>query len=287
MMEKEIQVSIICNAFQHEKYIEEALNSFVMQKTDFGFEVLVHDDASKDHTADVIRKYEEMYPDLIKPIYQTENQFSRGVRINVEYQFPRAKGKYIAFCEGDDYWIDPYKLQKQFDAMEQHPEIDMCATASVRIDAVTGEQVGENVLSKEKCVIPVEQVILGDGGIFATNSWFARKEMMLHAMPFREKLRYDYTTQIQAALRGGILYLPDKTSVYRVSVPTGWTDQMDRNPLGKIRFEKKMIDALKQMDQDTDKKYHRFVTKRILYLRYRAVKIYLRYMAGKIRGKYE
>ena len=121
MQEPKVMVSIICNVYNHEKYVREALESFVMQKTDFAYEVLVHDDASTDHSADIIREYEKQYPDIMKPIYQTVNQYSK-CSITRTYQVPRAKGKYIAFCEGDDFWNDPYKLQKQFDEMEKHPD---------------------------------------------------------------------------------------------------------------------------------------------------------------------
>lgn len=121
-----ILVSICCLTYNHEPYIRECLEGFMMQKTDFAFEVLIHDDASTDRTADIIREYEIKYPDIIKPIYQTENQYSKGVKVTTVYQFPRAKGKYIAMCEGDDYWIDPYKLQKQVDFLEAHPEFNIC-----------------------------------------------------------------------------------------------------------------------------------------------------------------
>lgn len=97
-----------------------------MQKTDFPFEILIHDDASTDKSAEIIREYEAKYPDLFKPIYQTENQYSKGVILWPEIQFPRVRGKYIAFCEGDDYWTDPLKLQKQVDFMEAHPECSLC-----------------------------------------------------------------------------------------------------------------------------------------------------------------
>jgi glycosyltransferase involved in cell wall biosynthesis len=99
-----------------------------MQKTNFPIEVLVHYDASTDGTADIIREYEQKYPDIIKPVYQSENQYSKGVSISQIYNFPRARGKYIAFCEGDDYWIDPYKLQKQVDFLEENPKYGMCYT---------------------------------------------------------------------------------------------------------------------------------------------------------------
>lgn len=115
-MTKNILVSISCITYNHEPYIRECLDGFIMQKTDFAFEVLIHDDASTDKTADIIREYEAKFPNLIKPIYQTENQFSKKVgSINAKFNYPRAKGKYIALCEGDDYWTDPLKLQKQVD----------------------------------------------------------------------------------------------------------------------------------------------------------------------------
>ena len=120
-------VSIICTTYNHEPYIRECLDGFMMQQTDFPFEVLIHDDASIDKSADIIREYEAKYPDIIKPIYQTDNQYSKGVKIGLTYLYPRAKGKYIAECEGDDYWTDPLKLQKQVDFMERHPEYVMCS----------------------------------------------------------------------------------------------------------------------------------------------------------------
>ncbi len=119
-------VSICCVTYNHEPYIHDCLNGFIMQKTNFPFEVLIHDDASTDKTADIIREYEAKYPNIIKPVYQSENQFSKKVDINITYQFPRAKGKYIALCEGDDYWTDPLKLQKQVDFLEANEEYSMC-----------------------------------------------------------------------------------------------------------------------------------------------------------------
>ncbi|NLL27630.1 MAG: glycosyltransferase [Bacteroidales bacterium] len=119
-------VSICCLTYNHEPYIRKCLDGFIMQKTDFLFEVLIHDDASTDRTADIIREYEAKYPDIIKPIYQTENKYSKGIGITKTYQFPRAKGKYFAMCEGDDYWTDPLKLQKQVDFLEKNQEYSAC-----------------------------------------------------------------------------------------------------------------------------------------------------------------
>lgn len=117
----EIMVSIACTTYNHENYIREALDSFLVQKTKFSYEILIHDDASTDNTAEIIREYEKKYPDVIKPIYQLENQYSKGVRVDYLNQ-KRANGKYLALCEGDDYWTDVYKLQKQVDYMEKNTD---------------------------------------------------------------------------------------------------------------------------------------------------------------------
>lgn len=120
-------VSVISLTYNHAPYIRECLDGFLMQKTDFSFEVIIHDDASTDGTSDIVREYAGKYPDIIKPIIQTENQYSKHRDFNkiLKFCFDRCKGKYIAFCEGDDYWIDPLKLQKQVDFLEKNPEYGM------------------------------------------------------------------------------------------------------------------------------------------------------------------
>ena len=116
-------VSICCITYNHESYIEAALNGFLMQETNFPFEIVIHDDASTDNTARIIKEYEKKYPHIINPIYQIENQKSKYKSgMNPRFNYPRAKGKYIALCEGDDYWIDPYKLQTQVDFLEKNKD---------------------------------------------------------------------------------------------------------------------------------------------------------------------
>ncbi len=117
-----VLVSVCCITYNHEMYIREAIDSFLMQETDFPFEVIIHDDASTDRTAYIIKAYEKAYPKIIKPIYQTENQYSICGLINPRLVIPKARGKYIALCEGDDYWTDKTKLQKQADFLENNAE---------------------------------------------------------------------------------------------------------------------------------------------------------------------
>lgn len=121
MQTNDIMVSVICTAYNHEKYIVKCLDGFINQKTNFKFEVLINDDASTDNTAKIIREYETMYPDIIKPFYQEKNLYSQKIPITKSILFPNCRGKYIALCEGDDYWTDENKLQSQFDALENNP----------------------------------------------------------------------------------------------------------------------------------------------------------------------
>ncbi len=261
-MDNDVAVSVICNAFNHGKYIRDALNGFVMQKTDFKFEVLVHDDASKDDTADIIREFEAEYPDIIKPIYQTENQYSKNVWITDVYQLRRSKGKYIAICEGDDYWTDPDKLQKQYDALEAHPEIDICVHASTLVNASDGSVSGTVEHGSEVTVIPVEKVIEGGGDFVSTNSIFVRREILTDRRKFVDVCPLDYTYQISGSIRGGMLYLPDNMSAYRVSVPGSWSVSNNKNRRGNLAFVKELMAGLKQLDTDTDKKYHGIISKK-------------------------
>ena len=122
-----LMVTIRCLTYNHEPYIRQCLDGFVMQKTNFRFEAIVHDDASTDGTAIIIREYAEKYPDIIRPIYETENQYSKHDGSIRRIMDAHTHGKYVALCEGDDYWIDPYKLQKQVDFLESHPDYVMCS----------------------------------------------------------------------------------------------------------------------------------------------------------------
>lgn len=115
-------VTIRCLVYNHEPYLRQCLDGFVMQKTNFPFEAIVHDDASTDRSAEIIREYAEKYPDIIKPIFETVNQYSKHDGSIQRIMNEHTRGKYVAMCEGDDYWIDPYKLQKQVDYLESHPE---------------------------------------------------------------------------------------------------------------------------------------------------------------------
>ena len=133
-------VSIVSMAFNHAAFLRDCLDGLVMQETGFPYEVIVHDDASTDGSAEIIEEYASKYPGLIQPILQQENQYSKKVHIGNTFIYPKVRGKYIAMCEGDDYWTDPHKLQRQVDFLESHPEyvrfIDLIS--DITLDRNTG-----------------------------------------------------------------------------------------------------------------------------------------------------
>lgn len=131
-------LSICCITYNHEPYIRDCIEGFLLQKTTFSIEILIHDDASTDRTPSIIAEYQSRYPELIKPMYQTDNQYSKGVRVTW-FNLERAQGRYIAFCEGDDYWTDPLKLQKQVDYLDKHPDCGLVCTDVKRYIQHTGK----------------------------------------------------------------------------------------------------------------------------------------------------
>lgn len=262
MAESQVKVSVICNAYNHGKYIRKCLEGLVMQKTDFVYEILVHDDASTDNTAEIIREYERQYPQLIKPVYQTENQYSKGGIY--PFQYPRAKGEYIALCEGDDYWTDENKLQRQVDALDAHPEVDICAHAA---DIVTedGNSIRDHIAPRAtKCIIPVEAVIYGGGAFVATNSLMYRSHLKTTTYEFRNMWRIDYTLQILGSLRGGMLYLPENMSAYRWMAVGSWTMRQSASREKRQKIFERMKAALETLNQETEGKYDQVISNTIL-----------------------
>ena len=232
-MEKndDIMVSILTLAYNHEPYIRQCLDGIVMQRTNFRFELLIHDDASTDETANIIREYEKKYPDIIKPIFQKENQYSKKVPIGATYLYPRAKGKYIALCEGDDYWTDPYKLQKQVDFLENHPEYSLIYTQA-RIFMPDG-QFSKKVLGSERDF----QTLLCIGNTIPTLTTCFRKTMYFNyikdTMNHPQWEMGDYPLWLYISYHSKIKFLPNQTGVYRILEESV---SHSKNPLRNLKF---------------------------------------------------
>ena len=260
-MSSEIVVSILCNAYNHAPYIRQCIDGLVMQRTEFAYEILIQDDASTDGTADIIREYAGRYPHLIRPVYQTENQYSLGEVMTA--QLERVRGRYIALCEGDDYWTDPEKLKKQVAAMERYPGVDICAHSADRIDGTTGRFLSTIARSETDTVFPVEAVIQGGGMFVPTSSLMFRTSLNDDIPPFRRLRRNDYTLQIHGALRGGLLYLCGNMSVYRFRTPGSWSMAQYHNVEKQRAYRDRVTEMLGQLDRDTHERYHAVIAWRI------------------------
>lgn len=122
-------VSICCLAYNQEAYIAQTLESLLMQHVPFPIEIIVHDDASTDGTRKIIEAYAADFPNIIKLVFQQENKYSiYGINYLFEYVISKTSGRYVAMCAGDDYWIDPLKLQKQVDFLENNPSFGLVHT---------------------------------------------------------------------------------------------------------------------------------------------------------------
>lgn len=267
-MEQEIKVSVICNVYNHEAYVRDALEGFVCQKTTFPFEVLVHDDASTDKSAEIIREYEERYPELIKPIYQTLNQYSRGGGITKRFQLPRVKGKYIAICEGDDYWTDSLKLQKQFDFMEENSEYSMCVCSTVWLNMLTGKQENRTHIAQD-VDIPLEDIILEKHGrMFQLASVFMKTDVWKEWPEWRRAFPIgDLPLAILAALNGKVRMLSDTMTVYRWYTPGSWTARMDDDQR-RAKVGQRMIEGLTKLNEATEYQYDAVIRQRIKRQKY-------------------
>lgn len=270
-MENGIAVSVICSTYNHEKYIRDALEGFVMQKTTFPFEVLVHDDASTDGTADIIREYERKYPDIIKPIYQTENQYSKKVGITAVYQISRARGKYIAPCEGDDYWTDPMKLQKQYDFMERNPEYTLCACSTLWLDMLHNKVEPDSCRTDRDRDVSLEELILEQNGrAFQYATIFARKELFLDRPEWMKNFGVgDTPLMLRAAQTGRVRMLADTMAVYRAQTNGSWSIQYKKNAEFRIKVFERLIRGFSMFNEETEYRYDAVISRRLRTIRYR------------------
>ena len=232
MEKSSCMVSILCTAYNHEQYIAQTLDSFLSQQTDFPFEILVSDDASTDGTAAIIRDYALRYPGVVRAFLMKENFFSKGGNFYTEYFFPNARGKYICICEGDDYWCDDSRLQRQVDFLEGHPDYSACVHNTM-LHFCDGSAPDRPLLNHGgDRDLPMELILAGAAKAYHTSSFTARAEILTNTQDFYHvAYRYGFTDQANALwlrLNGKIRYLDRIMSVYRInSNAAAWSSGVD------------------------------------------------------------
>jgi glycosyltransferase involved in cell wall biosynthesis len=263
-------VSVRCITYNQESYIAKALDGFLMQETDFPFEIVVHDDASTDRTADIIREYEAKFPKIIKPIYETENQYSKRDGSIARIMLPFLRGKYVAFCEGDDYWCDANKLRLQYEAMEQHPECSICLH-KVQVIAENGEKinsiipVGKNFktgfITQEEfayCIISQATVC------FQLSSYFTKTDFLIRIQKNRPDY-YKFSTAgdgklLRFCLNEGKPFFIDRVmSCYRTQSQGSWNLREHSTQEQKKKHMEKMIKLDESFDVYSNYRFHDFI----------------------------
>ena len=230
--DRSIAVSIVCITYNQAGYIADAIESFLAQEVSFNYEILIHDDASDDGTAELVQLYAERFPDKIVTILQKENQYSQGIKVIATYVKPRIRGRYVAFCEGDDFWTDINKLQIQYDYMEANPECSMCLHNGWNISPNKKRVFNSKPLSREACVFGVEEAIQGLGIKVVTNSFFCRADIYCAEAPefIRIAPTGDYGRVVANALKGYIYYMPQTMSAHRCEARNSLTERWTKKP---------------------------------------------------------
>lgn len=281
MKDTEYLVSIRCLTYNHARYITDAMNGFCMQQTSFPFVALIVDDASTDGEQDVIKEYLDKHFDMLTAqeretedaffieVDHKENKFCHFVVVLLKKNLYHIKSKklslvskwednvkYRAGCEGDDYWTDPLKLQKQVKYMEEHKEC--CMTACAADWVKEGKLFKNDSVSDESRDLTTDEVILGGGGYLATCSLVYDNSKLNGVIPkWRKNANVgDYPLQIQGTLEGKLHYFPDTMCVYRYGCPGSWTSiNLGEDKQCSYDHWKKEIDWMMELDNATQKKY--------------------------------
>ena len=234
------KVSVICITYNHEDYLSETLDSILNQKTNFDFEVIIHDDASQDNTRKIIEMYTRKNKRIIRPIYQLKNQLSLGVKpskISVDI----SHGQYIAYCEGDDYWIDNKKLQKQVDFLEKNKNFSACVTNGYIVNHETGYK-RKHFDSHQKIKFSISDLL--NGNLFLTCTVMYRKQIFKGLSNVLDKVdASDYATHIVASKFGDIGYLNDLAGVYRLHNKGVW---QSKNTISALKFSLRSAIAIRK-----------------------------------------
>ncbi len=243
---EEIMVSVICTTYNQKNYISRCLESLVSQKTSFRYEIIVHDDASNDGTANIVREYANKYPELIVPILQKENQYSKQKGSVRKFIDPLVRGKYRAHCEGDDFWCDEEKLQKQYKVMEANQNCSMCVHSTKRVNDVEIE-VGEsfpNIDFKEGVVSTQHMIDSFPEWSFHLSSFFIREAYYKKIYTLDRELFDsfpvgDIRILYCMAVFGDYYYIEKAMSCYTVNAQNSWTRRQNKKSLNE--FNNKMI----------------------------------------------
>ncbi len=293
MDKTKFMVYVSCMTYNQSSYIKDALDSFCMQQTDFPFVCGVIDDASTDGEPNLLLDYLKEHFELDDETREKRDETQDCVRIFARHktnsncyfvvvllkynhrQIKKTKipytaewrntAKYIAINEGDDYWIDPMKLQKQVDFMESHPEHSLCFCAHKTKNPEGKEEVIRRYATNIDCC-PMEDIIFGGGGFMATNSMLYRQSLYVPHTTWSAGCPIgDAPIMLSLAAKGHVGYLADVMCVYRIMAKGSWTTRMNNSFSDRRKHHKSIIRMWHQFDEWSERKYHKIVMKKLRY----------------------
>jgi glycosyltransferase involved in cell wall biosynthesis len=285
-MKNETLVSVCMITYNHEFFIAQALDSILMQKTDFEYEVVIGEDCSSDNTREILLRYKKKYPDKFKLLLHDEN---KGMMLNSFMTLQECKGQYIALLEGDDYWTDPIKLQYQIDEMQKNP---LCGisfhSSTILSDTIEIKKIA-NRRAKENKIFSTSEIIYGgDTGCFCHTASFVFKSEIIEKLPdfYKNAPLGDYFLQILCSMDGGALYLDKVMSVYRVNTSGSWSESMQTVEKRKLFFKRFLstLDDLNIFLNGNYKKEINFIIERqyfdiaLFFLRNKKYNCFMKYL---------
>ena len=271
----EPMVTVRTSTYQHAPYIKQCIEGVLMQKTTFPFEFIIGDDFSTDGTRETVFEYAKKYPDMIRVITADYNV---GMKANGRRCIRASRGKYMAICEGDDYWISPNKLQKQFDCMESN-KLALCVHSADYLNP-KNEITTKHPLP-ESGFVSINEIIARSGGFFATASYMFRKDAILPLPGWLTKAPVgDYFLTVLAAIKGPVYYLKESMCVYRVSALNSWTAQYKDLEWYNNKYDG-CIYSLNEFNNMTEKRYEKAITVRKKQLLVKAILAYTKFDKAK------
>jgi len=215
------RITVITLTFNKNNFIKDCIEGVLMQDNTFSYEYIIAEDFSTDGTREIVKEYAEKYPNIIRVI---TSDYNMGIVKNQFRSVEFARGEYIAFCDADDYWIDPEKLRKQVLQLEKHDSCHLCFHPVYRKDNGSESLTVYKNHTDRDLVFTTDDVILGGGNFCITSSIMIKGDAIkkLNKWSLNWPIN-DYHTQIAAAIKGGALYLNEVMSVYRTGVKNSWT----------------------------------------------------------------
>lgn len=253
-------ISICCLIFNHEKYLNKAIDSFLSQKGSFNLEIVIFDDCSTDKSRTLIGDYVKKFPEVFKLLYPERNIYSEGKTAYYNL-ISAATGEFIACCEGDDYWIDDFKLQKQLDYLEKYNHINLVfhpALTLYKNDDIKDDKYGfygKNIIDK-----PFEDILSVSGSFMPMASIFARKSLFIKWFKeypdFFSESMWHSTIQLLGTYNSSAGYLPDRMSVYRSMHEGSWSKVMSLSSDAIIRDFNLFLKRNRKLKSIMDSKFN-------------------------------